>query len=215
MTDEHSVRFCEHYCTTTRAQLLTQPLLHRLSSPLFVLRSRSPILQDRRIAPSCSHPALPIQRPLRIFCRQPCLLGVPLSYHTLDKLGSQPAQALRLGEAEAYTLHIYLHDVDKVRGLPLTLSVQTPPLLALLSPVMPSLLTRRRNTDSWVMLSETEGFTPLPGEQRLYTSPPRTSLSLQSVNKFPGHEPYTIQSSSGCVHLTNRRVCHPQTQSVR
>lgn len=65
---------------------------------------------------------------------------------------------------------------------------------------------------SWVMLSETEGFTPLPGEQRLYSSPPRTSLSLQTLNKFPGKQPYTLSSNGGCVHLTNRRVgcsyCH-------
>jgi len=56
------------------------------------------------------------------------------------------------------------------------------------------------------MLSETEGFVPLPGEQRLYTSPPRTTLSLQTLNKYPGKEPFSIQSSSGCVYLTNRRV---------
>ncbi|KAF1991940.1 hypothetical protein K402DRAFT_399889 [Aulographum hederae CBS 113979] len=61
---------------------------------------------------------------------------------------------------------------------------------------------------NWVMLSKTEGFTPLPGEQRLYTSPPRTTLHLQSVNKFPGHEPYSITSSGGCVHLTNRRIVY-------
>lgn len=56
------------------------------------------------------------------------------------------------------------------------------------------------------MLSEAEGFTPLPGEQRLYTSPPRTALSLQTLNKFPGKQPYTISSSGGCIHLTSRRV---------
>ncbi|KAF2092681.1 hypothetical protein NA57DRAFT_49771, partial [Rhizodiscina lignyota] len=72
---------------------------------------------------------------------------------------------------------------------------------------------------SWVMLSETEGFTPLPGEQRLYTSPPRTALSLSSVNKYPGKEPFSIQSGGGCVHLTNRRIVYlpasptPQLQS--
>lgn len=61
---------------------------------------------------------------------------------------------------------------------------------------------------SWVMLSETDGFVPLPGEQRLYTSPPRTTLSIQTLNKYPGKEPFSIQSSAGCVHLTNRRVCN-------
>jgi hypothetical protein len=70
------------------------------------------------------------------------------------------------------------------------------------------MLKRVRNR-SWVMLSEGEGFTPLPGEQRLYTSPPRTTLSLQTLNKFPGKQPYTIQSSAGCVYLTNRRVHFP------
>ncbi|KAF2423073.1 hypothetical protein EJ08DRAFT_457947 [Tothia fuscella] len=67
---------------------------------------------------------------------------------------------------------------------------------------------------SWVMLSESEGFTPLPGEQRLYTSPPRTTLSLQSLNKYPGKQPYTVQSSAGSVFLTNRRIVYlPQTST--
>jgi len=69
------------------------------------------------------------------------------------------------------------------------------------------MLKRVRNNRSWVMLSEADGgFTPLPGEQRLYTSPPRTALSLQSLNKFPGKQPYSLQSSAGSVYLTNRRV---------
>ncbi|KAL2350182.1 hypothetical protein BJ546DRAFT_491371 [Cryomyces antarcticus] len=72
---------------------------------------------------------------------------------------------------------------------------------------------------NWVMLSDSEGFTPLPGEQKLYTSPPRTSLSLHTLNKFPGKEPFSVQSSTGCVHLTNRRIVYlpaaptPQLQS--
>ncbi|KAF2137638.1 uncharacterized protein K452DRAFT_100166 [Aplosporella prunicola CBS 121167] len=69
---------------------------------------------------------------------------------------------------------------------------------------------------NWVMLSENEGFTPLPGEQRLYTSPPRTTLSLRSLNKYPGKEPFSVQSSTGCLHLTNRRIVylpmHPTEQ---
>ncbi|KAE9983986.1 hypothetical protein EG327_005262 [Venturia inaequalis] len=65
------------------------------------------------------------------------------------------------------------------------------------------------------MLSETEGFTPLPGEQRLYQSPPRTALSLQTLNKFPGKQPYTLSSTGGCVHLTNRRIVYlPTTPSA-
>ena len=60
--------------------------------------------------------------------------------------------------------------------------------------------------DSWVMLADDGGFTPLPGEMTLYTSPPRTALSLQSLGKQAGTELFSIQSSAGQVHLTNRRV---------
>lgn len=69
------------------------------------------------------------------------------------------------------------------------------------------------------MLSETEGFTRLPGERILYTSPPRTTLALQTLNKYPGKEPLSINSSAGCVHLTNQRIVYlpasptPQLQS--
>ena len=59
---------------------------------------------------------------------------------------------------------------------------------------------------SWVMLSDTEGFIRLPGERILYTSPPRTTLSLQTQNTYPGAQPLSINSSAGCVHLTNQRV---------
>ena len=73
----------------------------------------------------------------------------------------------------------------------------------------------RFSKTSWVMLSESGGFTPLPGEKTLYTSPPRTTLSLQSLNKYPGKELYIIQSSAGCVHLTNRRVSFAKLDSIR
>ncbi|OJD40737.1 ww-domain-binding protein [Diplodia corticola] len=66
----------------------------------------------------------------------------------------------------------------------------------------------RAKKNSWVMLSPSEGFTLLPGEQRLYTSPPRTALALQSLNKYPGKEPFNITSSAGCVHLTSRRIVY-------
>jgi len=74
---------------------------------------------------------------------------------------------------------------------------------------------------NWVMLSPTSPnvFTPLPSEQTLYTSPPRATFSLQSLNKFPGQEPFHITSSSGVLYLTNRRVIYlpsnptPQLQS--
>jgi len=62
------------------------------------------------------------------------------------------------------------------------------------------------------MLDPSTGFTPLPGEQRLYISPPRTALSLQSLNKNPGTQPYSIQSSGGTVYLTNRRVLYLPSQ---
>ncbi|KAF2234011.1 hypothetical protein EV356DRAFT_486036 [Viridothelium virens] len=61
---------------------------------------------------------------------------------------------------------------------------------------------------NWVMLSDDGAFTPLPGEQTLYTSPPRTSLSLQSLAKQTHTEAFSIQSSAGHVYLTNRRVVY-------
>ncbi|KAF2842077.1 hypothetical protein M501DRAFT_998313 [Patellaria atrata CBS 101060] len=66
--------------------------------------------------------------------------------------------------------------------------------------------SRVRKT-SWVMLEE-NGFVPLPGEQPIYTSPPRTSLSLHSLNKYPGKEPFSLQSSAGVIYLTNRRIVY-------
>lgn len=57
------------------------------------------------------------------------------------------------------------------------------------------------------MLHDTEGFVRLPNERILYTSPPRTSLSLQAVNTPPGTKKFSVNSSSGRVHLTNQRVC--------
>ncbi|KAK8253150.1 hypothetical protein HDK77DRAFT_425004 [Phyllosticta capitalensis] len=72
---------------------------------------------------------------------------------------------------------------------------------------------------NWVMLAEPDGFALLPGEQHLWKSSPRTSLSLQSKNKFPGHEPFSLSSSAGTVYITNQRVVYlpakptPQLQS--
>ncbi|KAF2754730.1 hypothetical protein EJ05DRAFT_131527 [Pseudovirgaria hyperparasitica] len=67
---------------------------------------------------------------------------------------------------------------------------------------------------NWVMLSDAQNFTPLPNEETLYKSPPRTTLSLQTLNKYPGREPFHVTSSSGTIHLTNRRVVYlPQTPS--
>ncbi|OJD25399.1 hypothetical protein ACJ73_03235 [Blastomyces percursus] len=81
-----------------------------------------------------------------------------------------------------------------------------------------TMLSRLRPS-SWVMLHDTEEFVRLPNECIMYTSPPRTSLMLQSGNPRPGNEPLSIQSSTGRVYLTNQRVVYlpahstPQFQS--
>jgi hypothetical protein len=61
---------------------------------------------------------------------------------------------------------------------------------------------------SWVMLAEGDGggYTPLPGEQTLYQSPPRTTLSLHTSSRRNATDTYSQQSKSGVVYLTNRRV---------
>lgn len=64
------------------------------------------------------------------------------------------------------------------------------------------------------MLSPTEAFTLLPNEQRLLASPPRITLSLQTLNKFPGKEPLSISSANGRVYLTNRRVRFHTTMPI-
>ncbi|PGH02047.1 hypothetical protein GX51_04859 [Blastomyces parvus] len=81
-----------------------------------------------------------------------------------------------------------------------------------------TMLSRLRPS-SWVMLHETEVFVSLPNERIMYTSPPRTSLMLQSGNRRPGNKPLSIESSTGRVYLTNQRVVYlpahstPQFQS--
>ncbi|KAI9782762.1 MAG: hypothetical protein M1816_001714 [Peltula sp. TS41687] len=60
----------------------------------------------------------------------------------------------------------------------------------------------------WVMLADNDGFVLLPGERILYSSPPRTTLSLQSQSSYPGTEPVSISSSGGCAHLTNQRIVY-------
>lgn len=52
------------------------------------------------------------------------------------------------------------------------------------------------------------GYTPLPGEQTLYQSPPRTTLSLQTSHRHPPSESYSQQCKSGVVYLTNRRMIY-------
>ncbi|WEW60760.1 hypothetical protein PRK78_006248 [Emydomyces testavorans] len=74
-------------------------------------------------------------------------------------------------------------------------------------PAARSILSRLR-PNSWVMLHETDGFVRLPNERLIYTSPPRTSIGLQSLNHPRGDESLSIQSSTGCVHLTNQRIVY-------
>jgi hypothetical protein len=59
---------------------------------------------------------------------------------------------------------------------------------------------------SWVMLHDQEGFVRLPNERLIYSSPPRTSVSLTPPSGYKGTEKLSVQSSAGCIHLTNQRV---------
>jgi hypothetical protein len=56
------------------------------------------------------------------------------------------------------------------------------------------------------MLNDQEGFVRLPNERLIYSSPPRTSLALTPLPNYKGPESLSIQSSAGCIHLTNQRV---------
>ncbi|KAF2449266.1 hypothetical protein P171DRAFT_480362 [Karstenula rhodostoma CBS 690.94] len=62
--------------------------------------------------------------------------------------------------------------------------------------------------NSWVMLAEGSGYTPLPGETTLYQSPPRTTLSLQSPSQNTPAGTYSQQCKSGVIYLTNRRIIY-------
>lgn len=64
----------------------------------------------------------------------------------------------------------------------------------------------RLSMNSWVMLHENEAFIRLPNERLIYTSPPRTSFSLQPPSGYSGRESLSLQSNSGLVYLTNQRV---------
>lgn len=79
-----------------------------------------------------------------------------------------------------------------------------PPKMAARKPKK-SVLNVLRPT-SWVMLHDTEAFVRLPHERVIYTSPPRTSISLQPLNSTAGSQRFSRSSSSGRVHLTNQRV---------
>lgn len=65
---------------------------------------------------------------------------------------------------------------------------------------------------NWVMLHEHEGFVRLPHEHLIYTSPPRTSLSLQPIGSYKGKDALSIQSGSGRIYLTNQRVVYIPVQ---
>ena len=56
------------------------------------------------------------------------------------------------------------------------------------------------------MLHDQEGFVRLPNERLIYSSPPRTSFALTPPTGYKGSEALSIQSSAGCIHLTNQRV---------
>ncbi|KAF2204590.1 hypothetical protein GQ43DRAFT_468978 [Delitschia confertaspora ATCC 74209] len=60
--------------------------------------------------------------------------------------------------------------------------------------------------NSWVMLAPNGGYTPLPGEQTVYTSPQRTYLQVKTPHGYPGNQPYDLQMGPGRAYLTNRRV---------
>lgn len=56
------------------------------------------------------------------------------------------------------------------------------------------------------MLDDQDNFVRLPNERLIYSSPPRTSVSLTPPSGYKGAEKLSIQSSAGCIHLTNQRV---------
>jgi hypothetical protein len=59
------------------------------------------------------------------------------------------------------------------------------------------------------MLSDKEGFVRLPNEHIIFTSPPRTTLSLKPNS---GKESFSISSSSGSLYLTNQRIVYLPSQ---
>ncbi|KAJ9200979.1 hypothetical protein DTO164E3_3728 [Paecilomyces variotii] len=65
---------------------------------------------------------------------------------------------------------------------------------------------------NWVMLHENEAFIRLPNERLIYTSPPRTSFSLQPPSGYSGRESLSLQSNSGLVYLTNQRIVYLPSQ---
>lgn len=76
----------------------------------------------------------------------------------------------------------------------------------------------RSHLSSWVMLSppSTPPYTPLPGEQNLFTSSPRITLAITTPAHYPGKQqkPFSLTSPSGVVYLTNRRIIYIPDKST-
>ena len=70
-------------------------------------------------------------------------------------------------------------------------------------------VTDQISLHSWVMLDQRQSFVRLPGEDLIYTAPPRTSLSLTTPRSYPGNDPLSIKASVGNLYLTNQRVSSP------
>lgn len=64
---------------------------------------------------------------------------------------------------------------------------------------------------NWVMLDGPHAFVPLPREKTLFTSPPRTALTLQTPNPYPGKEPFSVKCSDGKAIITNQRLIYLPT----
>jgi len=62
------------------------------------------------------------------------------------------------------------------------------------------------------MLSENGDFVRLPNEHIIYTSPPRTSLSLKPPSSHSGKQSFSVNSGGGCVYLTNQRIVYLPSQ---
>lgn len=58
------------------------------------------------------------------------------------------------------------------------------------------------------MLHDTQAFVQLPGEKGIWKSTPRVSLSLASPRAYPGNNPFSLQSDSGTLYLTNQRLVY-------
>lgn len=56
------------------------------------------------------------------------------------------------------------------------------------------------------MLDPRKGFVRLPGEELVYQSPARTSLSITTSTGQAVDKPVSIQSTAGTAHITNQRV---------